>query len=112
MRDDELGVRGPGLSTMLILSLSSSLVVSAGVHLAFRELLPPKAGGEAVDVPSVMGVDMAQARGLLEPKGLLLTLDAEREDQATVGTIVSQSPLAGSRALRGAPIHATVSRGQ
>jgi serine/threonine-protein kinase len=111
VRDDDLVIRGPSLGTVVVVALLSALVVSMGVHLAFRELLPPKAP-DAVDVPSLMGADVSQARGLLEPKGLLLTLDADREDAAAVGTIVAQSPLAGSRALRGAPIHATVSRGQ
>jgi beta-lactam-binding protein with PASTA domain len=114
VRDDDLVIRGPGIGAVLLLSLLVSLLVSAGVHLAFRELLPAKAGStlEVVEVPSVMGVDVSQARGLLDPKGLLLTLDADRDDPAAAGTLIAQSPLAGSRALRGAPVHATVSRGQ
>jgi serine/threonine-protein kinase len=87
-----------------------SLIVSAAVHVVLRELLPASSA-EVVDVPSVLGVDVTQARGLLEPKGLLLSLDSDREDAAPAGTIVTQSPMSGSRALRGTPIHATVSRG-
>ena len=126
MRDDELVIRGPGLGTVVLVSLLISLVVSAGVHVVLREVLPPKGApataeapatpaapsGEAVDVPSLMGVDVAQARGLLDPKGLLLSLDGEREDPAPAGSIIAQSPLGGSRLPRGGTVHATVSRGQ
>ena len=117
MSDD---ARGPGVGTVVLLSFLISLLVSGGVHLGLREVLPPKApaaataptAAENVDVPSLMGVDVAQARGLLDPKGLLLSLDGEREDPAPAGSIITQSPLAGSRVQRGATVHATVSRGQ
>jgi beta-lactam-binding protein with PASTA domain len=124
VRDDDLVIRGPGLGTVVMVSFLISLLVSAGVYVTLREVLPPKvigpasAGpapgveGDVVDVPSVMGVDVAQARGLLDPKGLLLSLDGDREDPAAPGSIVSQAPLAGSRAQRGSTVHATVSRGQ
>src|SRR5438552_3710145 len=107
MRDDDLVIRGPGIGTIVSLSFLISLLVSSGVYVTLREVLPPKGGaaGDVVDVPSVIGVDVAQARGLLDPKGLLLSLDGEREDPAPVGSIVEQAPLAGSRASRGATIH-------
>lgn len=107
----------------MVLSLLISLVVSAAVHVTLREVLPPKAvpagpaalaatPSEPVDVPSLLGVDLAQARGLLDPKGLLLSVDGDREDPAPAGSIVLQSPLGGSRLQRGDTVHATVSRGQ
>jgi serine/threonine-protein kinase len=112
---DDYAPRGPGLGTVVGLSFIISLIVSAGVYVTLREIIPPKptvSGADAVDVPSLVGVDVQQARGLLDPKGLLLTLDGEREDPAPVGQIVVQAPLAGSRTLQGSAVHATVSRGQ
>jgi beta-lactam-binding protein with PASTA domain len=118
MRDDDLVIRGPGVGTIVGLSFIISIIVSGAMILTLREIIPPKPlsdlqlASEAVDVPSLLGVDVAQARGLLDPKGLLLTLDAEREDAVPAGSICVQAPLAGSRVMRGATIHATVSRGQ
>jgi serine/threonine-protein kinase len=111
----DFGSRGPGLGTVVGLSFLISVIVSGGMYLTMREVIPPKpmaAVAEAVDVPSLTGVDVNQARGLLDPKGLLLTLDGDRDDAAPAGQIVVQIPLAGSRVPRGAAVHATVSRGQ
>jgi serine/threonine-protein kinase len=65
-----------------------------------------------VEVPSINGVSVEQARDLLRSRDLLLTLQAERPDPAVpVGKIAGQVPLAGSRTPRGAAIQAFVSTG-
>ena len=65
----------------------------------------------AVDVPSLGGLTPDQARGLLEPRGLLLILDEERPDErAAPGTLIEQRPLAGSRMRRGEDVHASVAK--
>ena len=65
-----------------------------------------------VEVPSINGVSVEQARDLLRARDLLLTLQAERPDPAIpAGKIAGQVPLAGSRTPRGAAIQAFVSTG-
>jgi serine/threonine-protein kinase len=76
-------------------------------HLAF--LRPPV---RDVEVPSIAGVNVDQARDLLSARGLLLTLQGERADPAiAAGKIAGQVPLAGSRAPQGTAIQAFVSSG-
>lgn len=65
-----------------------------------------------VEVPSINGVSVEQARDLLRARDLLLTLQAERPDPIIpAGKIAGQVPLAGSRTPRGAAIQAFVSAG-
>src|SRR4051812_9251880 len=69
-------------------------------------------GARGVEVPSVAGVTVEQARDLLGARGLLLTLQAERPDpNVAVGKIAGQVPLAGSRAATGTAVQAFVSSG-
>jgi beta-lactam-binding protein with PASTA domain len=78
-----------------------------------RGLLPFLHGGARdAEVPSIVGVSVEQARDLLQARGLLLTLQAERPD-ATVptGKIAGQVPLGGSRAATGTAVQAFVSSG-
>jgi eukaryotic-like serine/threonine-protein kinase len=112
--DDDLMVRGgPRTGTMFFIALFVSAIVSAGVFLGARYLLPPKPKTIAiVDVPTVMGMQPVQARELLDGKGLLLVLDAQREDASAPGTIIAQTPLEGSRSRRYGEVHVVVSKGQ
>jgi serine/threonine-protein kinase len=65
-----------------------------------------------VEVPSINGLSVEQARDLLRARDLLLTLQAERADPAVpAGRIAGQTPLAGSRTARGIAIQAFVSTG-
>jgi eukaryotic-like serine/threonine-protein kinase len=65
-----------------------------------------------VEVPSITGVTVDQARELLRPRELLLTLQAERADPLIpAGNVAGQVPLAGSRAVRGTSVQAFVSSG-
>jgi len=65
-----------------------------------------------VEVPSINGVSVEQARELLRSRELLLTLQAERPDPViAAGKIAGQVPMAGSRTPRGAAIQAFVSTG-
>ena len=65
-----------------------------------------------VEVPSINGVTVDQARELLQPRDLLLTLQGERADpRVAAGKIAGQVPLAGSRAPRGTAIQAFISTG-
>jgi serine/threonine-protein kinase len=74
-------------------------------------LVMPRLPVHAVDVPSLSGLTPEQARGILEPRGLLLILDEERPDErASPGTLVDQRPLAGSRLRKGEDVHAAVAK--
>jgi beta-lactam-binding protein with PASTA domain len=95
-------------------SVLTTAVAFAALTVADRrgmlEFLHGKRGD--VEVPSINGVSVEQARDLLRARDLLLTLQAERPDPAVpAGKIAGQVPLAGSRTPRGAAILAFVSTG-
>jgi len=98
----------------ILTSLITSVAVFFGLRvLEDRGVLPRgKAAGDAVEVPSLVGVRPEQARELLAGRGLLLTLSSEQEDSKYAsGSIASQMPLPGSQAPRGTSVQAVVSRG-
>ncbi len=95
-------------------SLFTTVAAFAALTLADqRGLLPFLHGGvREAEVPSIAGVSVEQARDLLQARGLMLTLQAERPDQnVPAGKIASQVPLAGSRAASGTSVQAFVSTG-
>jgi serine/threonine-protein kinase len=97
----------------------TSLLTTAGAFAALtfadaRGMLPFLHGAPSavVEVPSIKGVSVEQARELLQARGLLFELHAERPDPTVpAGAIAAQEPLAGSRATRGTAIRAFVSSG-
>lgn len=103
----------------MLAAFLTSLITTAAVFAALtvadgRGLLAfLHPGGQAdVEVPSITGVTVEQARELLRPRGLLLTLQAERPDPSVpAGHIAGQTPLGGSRAARGTAVQALVSTG-
>jgi serine/threonine-protein kinase len=98
----------------IVTSLITSVVVFFGLRLLEdRGVLPHgKSAGDAVEVPSLLGVRPEQGRELLAGRGLLLSLSGEQEDSKyPAGTIGSQMPLPGSMAPHGTPVQAVVSRG-
>src|SRR6478736_8752086 len=97
-----------------VTSVATTLVVFAALTVADgRGLLAFLHGTRGdVEVPSINGVSVEQARDLLRSRDLLLTLQAERPDPAIpAGKIAGQTPMAGSRATRGTAIQAFVSTG-
>jgi serine/threonine-protein kinase len=95
-------------------SLATTVAAFAALTVADRRgLLDFLHGGRGdVEVPSINGVAVDQARDLLRARDLLLTLQAERADPAVAaGKVAGQVPLAGSRAPRGTAIQAFVSTG-
>jgi serine/threonine-protein kinase len=98
----------------------TSLLTTAAAFVALtfadqRGMLPFLHGGGApreTEVPSITGIAVDQARDLLQARGLMLTLQAERPDpNVPVGKIAAQVPLAGSRASTGTSVQAFVSSG-
>lgn len=91
----------------IVLAIGFTTATYLGMHFVVLPRLPV----HAVDVPSLSGLTPDQARGLLEPRGLLLILDEERPDErAAPGTLIDQRPLAGSRLRRGEDVHAAVAK--
>jgi serine/threonine-protein kinase len=98
---------GRSAALTIVLAVGFTTATYLGMHFVVLPRLPV----HAVDVPSLSGLSPEQARGLLEPRGLLLILDEERPDErAAPGTLVDQRPLAGSRLRRGEDVHAAVAK--
>jgi serine/threonine-protein kinase len=97
-----------------VTSVITTVAVFAALMLAERRgMLELLHGGRGpVEVPSISGLSIEQARDLLRSRDLLLTLQDKRADPAIpVGQIVAQTPLPGSRTPRGIAIQAFVSSG-
>ena len=96
--------------TSLITTAAAFAALTVADRRGMLDFLRGKRGD--VEVPSINGVSVEQARDLLRARDLLLTLQAERPDPAIpAGKIAGQVPLAGSRTPRGAAIQAFVSTG-
>jgi beta-lactam-binding protein with PASTA domain len=97
----------------ILTSLITSVAVFFGLRLMEeRGLLPRRVTGDAVEVPSLLGVRPEQGRELLAGRGLLISISGEQEDSKfPSGTIGSQMPLPGSMAPRGTSVQAVISRG-
>jgi len=102
----------------MLIAFVTSVVTTAATFAALtfadqRGLLDALHGRRAaVDVPSISGMSVEQARELLRSRDLLLALEGKQPDRAVAaGHIVSQTPLPGSRTPRGITIQAFVSSG-
>jgi beta-lactam-binding protein with PASTA domain len=83
-------------------------VVAAGTTFALQRTGLSR---EAVEVPSVLGLPTQSARELIESRGLMFVVGAEREDsKAPAGNIIAQRPLDGSRIERGQAVDVTVAK--
>jgi eukaryotic-like serine/threonine-protein kinase len=113
--DARSGRRGHPVLAAIITSIITTVAAFAGLTVADRRGLLDFLHNDRradVEVPSVNGVTVDQARELLRAKDLLLTLQAERPDpEIAAGKVAGQVPLAGSRAPRGSAIQAFVSSG-
>jgi serine/threonine-protein kinase len=88
-----------------------SAAVSALMFLVMHYFVAPRLPVNAVEVPPLVGLSPEQARGLLEPRGLLLVIDGERADRVVApGTLSEQRPLGGSRLRHGDEVHAQLAR--
>ena len=106
--------RGRPVLAAFVTSLVTTVAVFFALTVAdgrgLLAFLHPHQGD--VEVPSIAGATVDQARELLRPRELLLTLQAERPDPLVpAGNIAGQVPLAGSRAGRGTAVQAFVSSG-
>jgi serine/threonine-protein kinase len=117
--DDDVPVpgsyrRGRPVLAAFVTSLITTVAAFVALNVADRRgLLEFLNGGQRdVEVPSINGVTAEQARDLLLPRELLLTLQGERPDPVVpTGKIAVQIPLAGSHAARGTAVQAFLSSG-
>ena len=116
---EERDPRGSRRGHSVLAAFVTSLITTAGLFAALTvadargllAFLHPH-GQADVEVPSITGATVDQARELLRPRELLLTLQGERPDPAVpAGNVAGQVPLAGSRAPRGTAVQAFVSSG-
>jgi serine/threonine-protein kinase len=68
------------------------------------------AGARQVAVPDVVGATEASARGTLTGAGFTVTATEREDERATPGTVLSQSPAAGSQADKGSAVTIVVAR--
>ena len=110
--EDEPNGAGPWAWLAAVLGI---LVLFAGGVLLFLLLsgrgpsatAPPS--GSVVDVPSFVGLPLADARRNAQSQGFVLSVGAYQvNDQAAEGTIIAQDPAAGGQAPRGSEVSVTV----
>ena len=99
--------------TALVTTVAAFITLTIAERRGHLEFLHGgQRGPTDVEVPSIAGATVEQARDLLRARELLLMLQAERPDPSVpAGSIAGQVPLAGSRAPRGSAIQAFVSSG-
>jgi serine/threonine-protein kinase len=117
MDDDEIYTvpRGRPVLAAFLTSLLTTVVAFVALSAADRrgwfDFLNPD-NNAAVEVPSVNGVTVDQARELLRAQDLLLTVQGEHPDPTIpAGKMTGQLPAPGSRAPRGSAVQAFVSTG-
>jgi serine/threonine-protein kinase len=96
----------------ILTSIVTTVIVFFGLRLLEdRGILGRGRSGEAVEVPSLLGMRPEQARDLLKGRELMLSLSGEREDLMYAAGTAAQAPLPGSQAPRGSAVTAVVARG-
>ena len=99
------------MTRFTFLAFLVSALTSALVSLTVHYYILPRLPIPTVEVPPIVGLSPEQARGLLEPRGLLLSIDGERQDGAVAGgNVLQQMPLGGSRFRRGELVHVFLAR--
>ena len=69
-------------------------------------------GGAKFDMPNVIGKDEAAAKSELSEKGLSVKVEYAKDDNVTVGNVISQSTKAGDKVNKGDAVTITVSSGK
>ncbi len=88
-------------------SVSPGTMVDEGTNI----ILTVSAGSEGVEVPDVVGLTEAEAVSSLEQKGFVVNKTEGYDQYIKEGSIVSQSPDAGSKAPAGTAVTIRISKG-
>jgi beta-lactam-binding protein with PASTA domain len=113
--------RGHSLLASIIASVITSVVVFFGLreldrrgYLGQASATRPaatSAGGQAVEVPPLVGLRLEQGRELLKLRGLLISIAEEREDPTQApGAILAQNPPANAPAASGGTVQVVLAR--
>lgn len=114
------GGTGSSVAVTVIVSALTAAVVTVATQLLVErhDLLdrlapPPKAQApQELLVPELTGLSRQGADVLLHERGLRMEVSRERPTtEAEPGTVLEQTPLPGSRVLRGAPVRIVVATG-
>jgi beta-lactam-binding protein with PASTA domain len=71
----------------------------------------PRAAGELVEVPAVVGLRLDQARELLRGRDLVVAMGGERDDPRVVpGAVSAQNPVPGAQSARGGAVQLILAR--
>jgi len=96
-------------------ALLGVLVLCAGAVLLFLLLSgrpggsPPPPSGDVVQVPSFVGLQLADARNNAQTQGFVLSVGAYQvTDQAPEGAVIAQDPASGTNAAKGSEVTVTV----
>jgi beta-lactam-binding protein with PASTA domain len=93
----------------LLRELESFGIISPPRPRAAAPVVTPASG--AVEVPSLVGVRLEQAREIAKARGLLISIAEERDDpRGPSGAILAQNPLAGSETPPGTTVQIVISR--
>jgi serine/threonine-protein kinase len=91
--------------------MSSSVKKGEMVDAGSNVILTVSAGSEGIEVPKVIGLTEAEAVSNLEQKGFTVNKTESFDQYIKEGSIVSQSPEAGSKAPSGAAVTICISKG-
>lgn len=98
---------------VISLTLSSGETVAAGTELeqGTEVLLTVSAGQSGVEIPDVTGKSEEEAKNTLTQAGFQVNSAKAYSDDVAEGMVISQSPVAGSKAPAGSTMTLTVSMG-
>ena len=91
--------------------VGQSVEVGVKVDKNTTILVTISSGVGEVDVPSVTGLDKETAEAKLTENGFIANVNFEYSETVANGTVISQSPEAGSKAKKGDTVTINVSRG-
>ncbi len=104
--------RGRGAGFWILLSLLILALFGLVAWALFNNLLDnPPSGAARVQVPALVGEDVARARALLEERGLESTVTRRASAGREENTVLNQDPRPGVRVERGSEVALIVSSG-
>ncbi|MEJ5307098.1 MAG: PASTA domain-containing protein [candidate division WOR-3 bacterium] len=109
---------GKIITISLIVSIIVSVIVSTVAVIFITPLLhdfkkdSEKSSVEMVEVPLVEGLDYEKAKIILLNKSLNLFVESEKMSDKEKGTILSQSPFAGTSVMKNSVINVVISSGK
>jgi serine/threonine-protein kinase len=91
-------------SSRAIAAALTVLVLGLIVALVFVLATNNSEEGRTIEIPDVVGLDIDEARGVLETKGFEVDAVPVTNEEKTIGEVLSQDPLAGDTARTGTTV--------